>query len=83
MLQYIYQQLNNMKAVHRLPQDIEQRESVVNRALDVRSSCMIYIARLISHESTILGMTGTIHCLNLRFFIDLCREDNKNYFCRR
>lgn len=45
--------------VNVLPYDLEQREFVVNRALDVRSASMIYLAVSIRHQGTPLGTPGT------------------------
>ena len=42
-----------------LPGELEQREFVVNRALDVRSGAMIYLAVSIRHDATPLGTPGT------------------------
>ena len=42
-----------------LPDDLEQRDFVVNRALDVRSASMIYLAVWIRHNATPFGTPGT------------------------
>ena len=42
-----------------LPDELEQREFVVNRALDVRSAAMMYLAVSIRHDATPLGTPGT------------------------
>ena len=42
-----------------LPDELEQREFVVNRALDVRSASMMYLAVSVRHDTTPLGTPGT------------------------
>jgi len=42
-----------------LPDELDQREFVVNRALDVRSASMMYLAVSIRHNATPLGTPGT------------------------
>jgi len=44
-----------------LPDDLEQRGFVVNRALDVRSASMMYLAVTIRHDATSLGIPGTYY----------------------
>jgi len=44
--------------VNVLPNDLEQREFVVNRALDVRSASMLHLAFIIRHDATPLGTPG-------------------------
>ena len=41
-----------------LPDDLEQRDFVINRALDVRSASMMYLAVSIRHNETPLGTPG-------------------------
>lgn len=43
-----------------LPEDLEQREFVINRAMDVRSASMVYLAVSIRHDETPLGTTGIL-----------------------
>lgn len=57
-LDHICQQLEHLAIVNNLPEDLQQREFVTNRALDVRSACMRYLAANIRHESTSLGIPG-------------------------
>jgi hypothetical protein len=45
--------------VNVLPDDLEQREFVANRALDVRSASMLYLAFIICHDTTPFGIPGT------------------------
>jgi hypothetical protein len=49
-----------LKVIETLPKDLQQLESVFDRALDVRSASMIYLAVHILHESTRFGTMGTI-----------------------
>ena len=41
-----------------LPDDLEQRDFVTHRALDVRSASMVYLAVSIRHRSTRGGIPG-------------------------
>ena len=41
-----------------LPDDLEQRDFVINRALDVRSASMTYLAIMIRHDSIRFGIPG-------------------------
>jgi hypothetical protein len=59
MLDYLCQQFAHLKLVNVLPDDLEQRDFVVNRALDVRSASITYLAVTIRHDATLLGTPGT------------------------
>ena len=59
MLEYLCQQFAHLKMMNVLPDDLEQREFVANRALDVRSASMMYLAFMIRHNATPLGTPGT------------------------
>ena len=48
-----------------LPDDIGNRDNVINRALDVRSASMVYLAVSIRHHSTRGGIPGTLHKMPL------------------
>jgi len=69
MLEYLCQQFAHLEMVNVLPDDLEQREFVANRALDVRSASMMYLAFMILHNATPLGTPGTV-----QYYIQL----NKN-----
>ena len=56
-LDYMCQQLEQLEILDNLPSDLEQREAVVNRAMDIRSAFMLYLATHIYHESFPLGTT--------------------------
>jgi hypothetical protein len=43
-----------------VPEDVDSA-MVVNRALDVRSACMVYLALNIRHEPTPLGIVGSMN----------------------
>ena len=58
-LEYLSQQFAHLELVNVLPDDLEQRDFVVNRALDVRSASMMYLAVTIRHDATPLGTPGT------------------------
>jgi len=57
-LDYFVQQLEELEVVSVLPDDIDQRDYVLNRALDVRSASMLYLAVHLRHGSTPLGTLG-------------------------
>ena len=57
-LEYLSQQFAHLEMVNVLPDDLEQREFVANRALDVRSGSMLYLAFIIRHDATPLGTPG-------------------------
>ena len=52
------QQLEQLAILDVLPEDLEQRDFVINRAMDVRSACMLYLAICIRHDSTSFGIPG-------------------------
>jgi len=58
-MEYISQQFAQLSVLSVLPGDIEERELIVNRALDVRSAAMIHLAVSIRCESTRFGSLGT------------------------
>jgi len=58
-LDYICHQVGQLDVVDSIPPDVEQLDAVVNRAIDVRSAAMRYLASQIHHDATKLGTTGT------------------------
>jgi hypothetical protein len=61
-LEFIAQLLEHLSVARSLPSDIEQRDSVINRAMDVRSACMVYLAINIRHNATAGGAVGKSAC---------------------
>ena len=59
-LDYMCHQLQQLEVVQRLPDDVGDYELIVNRAVDVRSACMLYIAHQILDDRFFLGMTRSI-----------------------
>jgi hypothetical protein len=59
-LEYLSQQFAHLEMMNVLPDDLGQRDFVVNRALDVRSASMTYLAVWIRHDATPLGTPGTL-----------------------
>jgi hypothetical protein len=59
VLETISQLMEQLAILEVLPDDLEQREFVCNRALDVRSASMIYLAVRIRHHSIRGGIPGT------------------------
>ena len=53
-LDYIHQQLTDLNVVESVP----NRYVLVNRALDVRSSSMLYLAAQLKHDGNRLGLPG-------------------------
>src|SRR5271155_303377 len=60
MLDFMVQQLNRLSIVESMPKDVDSA-MVINRALDVRSACMVYLALNIRHEATPLGTVGIMN----------------------
>ena len=58
-LDYFVQQLEELEVVSVLPDDIDQRDYILNRALDVRSASMLYLAVHLRHGATALGTLGS------------------------
>ena len=66
-LEHLSHQFAHLEMMKVLPGELEQREFVINRALDVRSAAMMYLAVSIPHDATPLGTPGTAPtyiCLN-------------------
>jgi len=55
------QQLEQLRIIDILPDDVNERDSVVNRGLDIRSACMIYLGIYIRHDATPFGNVGKFH----------------------
>lgn len=55
------QQLEQLEIVDTLPVNIEKHDTVVNRGLDIRSACMVYLGIHIRHDATPLGNVGKFH----------------------
>jgi hypothetical protein len=52
------QQLEQLDIVRILPGDLNEYRSVINRAVDIRSAGMVYIACHIQHDQTNFGLIG-------------------------
>ena len=59
-LDYLCQQLGELNVATILPDDVERRDVVINRAIDVRTACMQYLTSHILHDATSLGTFGNI-----------------------
>ena len=57
-MDYLCQQLEQLDVASDLPDTFDRREVVINRAMDVRSACMLYLATQISHDATSFGTIG-------------------------
>src|SRR5271154_3566571 len=60
MLDFMVQQLDRLSIMESMPEDVDSA-MVVNRALDVRSACMVYLALNIRHKATPLGTVGILN----------------------
>lgn len=56
-LEYMWQILGRLEVIKDLPDDLEHR-SLTNRAIDVRSAVMLYLAVQITHDDNPLGTVG-------------------------
>ena len=63
-MEYICQQFGHLKIVKAVPADLEQHVQIrlTNRAMDVRSACILYLAAQIKHDKVWLGTIGNIPC---------------------
>jgi len=61
-LDYISQQLERLKITEQLPENTNvPSDALINRAIDVRSASMLFLAAHIRHESDHLGIIDTRH----------------------
>ena len=74
-LDYIYRQLGQLRVVNDLPDTGVTSEPLMNRALDVRSAVMTYIAIHIRHDYNPLGIGGMAALGSCGVF-DYVREDS-------
>jgi hypothetical protein len=56
----IFQLMEQLQVFDVLPEDLSQRDFVTNRALDMRSASMLYLAVIIRHHSRRGGIPGSI-----------------------
>lgn len=66
-LDYICQQVGHLQVVKSIPSDVEkqERDRLVNRAMDVRSACILYLAAQLRRDESWLGIVGML--LDVRF----------------
>lgn len=57
-LDYISRQLGHLEIIKRLPEAEVKSDEIVNRAMDVLSAALNYLAVHIRHESSRLGIIG-------------------------
>jgi hypothetical protein len=59
-MDYLCQQFGYLKIVKSVPLDIRQDDRIrlANRAMDVRSACLVYLAAQLKHDKAWLGMIG-------------------------
>lgn len=58
-LDYICRHLTHLNVVNDVPEDLPHRDVLVNRALDIRSSSMLYLAIQLKHDKNRFGFTGS------------------------
>jgi hypothetical protein len=63
-LDYIYYQLGQLYVIHDLPVSSVPSEALINRALNVKSAVLTYIATHLSHDCNRLGIGGKSFDLN-------------------
>jgi hypothetical protein len=56
----ILQLMEQLLVLDVLPEDLGQRKLVTNRALDMRSASMVYLAVIIKHHSRLGGIPGNV-----------------------
>jgi len=59
-LDYICSQLANLDVVEEVPENLPHRDRLVNRAVDVRSASMLYIAIQLKHDQNSFGLAGLV-----------------------
>jgi hypothetical protein len=79
-MDYICQQFGHLKIVKSVPSDIRQDDRIrlANRAMDVRSACIVYLAAQLKHDKAWLGIVGKILMAN--FAHKRYRESDQNIF---
>ena len=60
MIETISLQMQELEVLDVLPEQQEGRESVIDRALDVRSASLVYLAVCIRHHSIRGGIPGNL-----------------------
>jgi len=57
------QLVQRIRIAQKLPDNLEEREAVINRAMDIRSSCFLYLAAHLPHDVVPLGDIGKVDIL--------------------
>jgi hypothetical protein len=52
--------VGQLDVVETIPTTIEHRQSIINRAMDVRSACMSYFGAQLNHQANRLRLFGTL-----------------------
>lgn len=61
-LNFIHRQLGNLNVIHNLPESQELPVELENRAIDVKSAALTYIAVHLHHESSRMGNYPYLYC---------------------
>lgn len=75
-LDYICHQVGQLEVVNGIPPDLEQLDVVINRAIDVRSAAMRYLASQIRHDTNRLGTAGTYQVDSLNHYFASASTDH-------
>lgn len=57
-LDYLCQQIGHLDVTSSVPEEIGKREVLIDRSVDVRTACMLYITAHIRYNATLLGIVG-------------------------
>jgi len=82
ILDYICHQLGEIGIANDIPQQMKERWLVINRAVDIRSASILYLARHIDHDATWLGIVGRTRPFCMARF-NHSRESVQNILPRR
>lgn len=80
-MDYICQQFGHLKLVKSVPSEIQQDDRIrlANRAMDVRSACIFYLAVQLKHDKAWLGIVGNILMTDLAH---KCHRESGENICR-
>ena len=78
-LDYLCLQLGELDVATIVPDDLERYDIVINRAIDVRTACMQYLASHIRHDATPLGTIGNLPHFECVSGVNRFRESGQKY----
>jgi hypothetical protein len=71
-LEVIRNLVGQLDVVESIPTDVERRQSIINRAMDVRSACMSYLGAQLNHQANRLRLLGMLEKCGQTNFQDGC-----------